>query len=213
MRYLKSLSLLLVAILLSGNLYAQKRVVTEAKADSWTTSNSDATFNKDIIHLKRKNQKNGLLWLNDITFKNGTIELDIKGKDERGNSFVGCAFHGVNNTHYDAVYFRPFNFKSKEKHKKMMQYINCPDEVWHVLRKKFPGMYENSISPAPDPNKWFHVKIVVNYPGIKVYVNHSETPSLEVDQRSTRADGKLGLWIGSDEGWFKNIVITHKEAL
>jgi hypothetical protein len=150
-----------------------------------------------------------LLGLNNTNFKNGIVELDIKGKDVRGQSFVGVALHGSDNETYDAVYFRPFNFRDPEKKDRAVQYIDKPDNDWDVLREKHPGKYEHAVQPVPDPNDWFHVKIVINFPTIKVYVNGSKEPSLEVEQISKRENGKLGLWIDSEDGWFKNMVITH----
>lgn len=57
----------------------------------------------------------GPAYLPDIQFANGTLELDMKGKDVQGGSFVGVAFHGVDGTTYDAVYFRPFNFRTADQ--------------------------------------------------------------------------------------------------
>ncbi|AUP77400.1 family 16 glycoside hydrolase [Flavivirga eckloniae] len=207
MKYLKYMYVL--ALFVFVNYTFGQRIVVKPTPDSWTTSNSLATYKDKIIHLKKTTEKSAVLWLNDMNFENGTIELDIKGKDERGNSFVGLAFHGSDDTNFDVVYFRPFNFKNPEKKDHSIQYINAPNEPWHVLRKQFPKKYENSVFPVPDPNNWFHAKIVIKYPQIKVYVNDSKTPSLEVDQRSERTDGKLGLWIDSEEGWFKNVVIQR----
>jgi hypothetical protein len=51
----------------------------------------------------------GPVYLPGVEFANGTIELDMKGKDVQGASFIGVAFHGVDGTTYDAIYFRPFN--------------------------------------------------------------------------------------------------------
>ncbi len=193
-----------------GDLSAQ----TMVKADpaNWTTHNSTATFEDGIIHLKNKGNGSALLWVNDISFYEGSVELAIRGKDVRGQSFVGVAFHGLDNTHYDAIYFRPFNFKSQEKEKKnrAVQYISAPDHVWHVLRNQFPGKYENAVQPVPDPNDWFEVKIEVDPPTIKVYVNESSEPTLVVEKISTRSEGKLGLWIDSQDGWFKNIKVMNK---
>ena len=53
--------------------------------EQWTAHNREAAFDQGIIHLNA-NESDGILWLNDAVFKNGTIELDIKGKDERGKS-------------------------------------------------------------------------------------------------------------------------------
>jgi hypothetical protein len=37
----------------------------------------------------------GPAYLPDNEFANGTLELEMKGKDVQGGSFVGVAFHGV----------------------------------------------------------------------------------------------------------------------
>ena len=153
----------------------------------------------------------GLLWINDLEFSNGTIELDIKGKDVRGRSFVGIAFHGKDDAAFDGVYFRPFNFRSEEKKSNAVQYISMPDHDWFALRKAFPGKYEDEIDPAPDPESWFHVKVVVDYPSVRAYVNGSAEPSLEVKQISESREGKIGLWVGNgSDGWFKNVTIDQK---
>ena len=43
----------------------------------------------------------GVAYLQGIEFSNGTIELDVRGKDVQQQSFVGVAFHGVDGTTYD----------------------------------------------------------------------------------------------------------------
>src|SRR3989441_6731992 len=74
---------------------------------------------------------NGVAYLHGIELGNGTIELDIRGKDVQQQSFVGVAFHGGDDTTYDAVYFRPFNFKTddqSEEHTSELQslaYLVC----------------------------------------------------------------------------------------
>ncbi len=176
--------------------------------EQWTAVNREATFDQDIIHLNA-NEKDGILWLNDAVFKNGTIELDIKGKDERGKSFVGIVFHGQDDKTFDGIYFRAFNFQSPERKTHAVQYISMPDNDWSVLRKAFPDKYENAVNPVPNPNEWFHAKIVVNYPLVKVYVNGSKNPSLEIEQISARKQGKFGLWVGNgSEGYFRNVKIS-----
>src|SRR5882757_9029061 len=58
--------------------------------------------------------KSGVYWLKDIKFANGTIDVDIKGRDVLQQSFVGIAFHGVDSINTDIVYLRPFNFRSTD---------------------------------------------------------------------------------------------------
>ena len=78
-------------------------------------------------------------------------------------SFLGIAFHVVDWTTYDAVYFRPFNFRaaSEEQRSHAVQYISHPGNTWQKLRAERPGQFEKAIDPAPDPDGWFHARIVV----------------------------------------------------
>lgn len=201
--------LIVIAFTSIGSTNAQKKHI-EATPENWTVYNREVDFNNNIIHLNA-NDNDGVLWLNGTDFKNGIIELDIKGKDTRGQSFVGVAFHGLDNDSFDAIYFRPFNFKNPERKSHSVQYIDMPKNEWSTLRNKFPGKYENTVNPVPDPNDWFYAKIVINFPEIKVYINNSEEPSLVVNQISERKNGKIGLWVGNgSEGWFKNFILTSK---
>jgi hypothetical protein len=206
MRFIKLLTCV-VGLLHSVNLMAQKYI--ETSPARWSTYNSKVNFNKDTIHLINTAGKTAFLWLNNTNFRNGVIELDVKGKDLAGQSFVGVAFHATDNENYDAVYFRPFNFKNPEKKERAVQYIDKPDNDWDKLRQQYPGKYEGAVNPVPDPNDWFHVRIVIDFPQVKVYLANAGTPSLQVEQISKRKEGKFGLWIDCDEGWFKNVKITR----
>lgn len=159
-------------------------------------------------------ENDGVAWLNGVTFSNGVIELDIKGKDVLQQSFVGVAFHGteVANTE-DVVYFRPFNFRAADPVRKIhaVQYVSLPNYDWEILREKHNGQYEKAIEPAPKADEWFHAKIVVEYPQVKVFVNGNPQASLEVKMLSTTKTGKLGLWVGNNsDGEFANLTVTHK---
>jgi hypothetical protein len=157
-----------------------------------------------------KNENDGIAWLRHVIFSNGIIELDIRGKDEFQQSFVGIAFHGIDNNTLDAIYFRPFNFQSTDSVQKLhtVQYISQPDFPWEVLREKFNGKYEKEIIPSLNGNEWFHAKIVIKYPQVTVYVNGNLEPSLNVDKLNNRTSGKIGLWVGNNsDGDFANLQI------
>ncbi len=96
----------------------------------------------------------GVAYLEGIEITNGTIEFDVRGKDVRQQSFVGVAFHGVDESTYDAVYFRPFNFKTDDPARRIraVQYISHPTYMWEKLRAEHPGLYEKPVNPVPDPN-------------------------------------------------------------
>lgn len=143
----------------------------------------------------------GIVWLKDFSFSSGSIELDIRGKNIEKESFLGIAFHGDEKS-VDVVYFRPFNFLSNDpiKRSHSVQYISLPQYPWDVLREQFPGKYENSVIPVPDPDKWFHVRIEVQYPTIKVFVNGNKVSSLAVNQLNERKTGKFGLYVAYNSG-------------
>ena len=158
-----------------------------------------------------KSQNDGMAWLDGVEFSDGIIELDIRGKDAFQQSFLGVAFHGIDNKTFDAIYFRPFNFQSTDPVRKIhgVQYISHPDYTWQVLREKYSGKYEKAVIPSPDGNEWFHVKIVINYPLVTVYVNGNSEPSLSVETLNDRKSGKIGLWVGNgSDGDFTNLQIT-----
>jgi hypothetical protein len=159
-----------------------------------------------------KNQNDGMAWLNNSEFSDGIIELDIRGKDAFQQSFLGVAFHGIDNETLDAVYFRPFNFQSPEPVRMIhaVQYISHPDYTWSVLREKFNGKYEKAVNPAPGGNDWFHVKIVIMNSLITVHVNGNKEASLSVNKLNDRKTGKIGLWVGNgSDGDFANLQITY----
>jgi hypothetical protein len=168
---------------------------------------------KKVIRFS-KNANDGIGWLKEVEFSNGTIELDIRGKDVLQQSFVGVAFHGVDNETLDAVYFRPFNFRADDPVRKIhaVQYISHPDFTWSFLRENHNGKYEKAVTPAPDGNEWFHARIVVQYPSVKVYVNGNPEPCLSIDKLNDRKTGKIGLWVGNgSDGDFANLQITTRE--
>ena len=144
----------------------------------------------------------GVAYLKGIEFSNGTIEFDVRGKDVQGQSFVGVAFHGLDSTTYDAIYLRPFNFRTEDpaRHSHAVQYVSQPAYPWQRLRTERPGVFEQPVSPPPDPNAWFHVRVVVASPKVSVFVGDAKQPSLVVTQLSDRTTGLVGLWVGNGSG-------------
>jgi hypothetical protein len=156
---------------------------------------------RTVVRLDER-QGDGVAWWPDVLIADGTIELMIRGKDVMQRSFVGVAFHGLDEKTYDAVYFRPFNFRVDDpaRRSRAVQYIAHPAYTWNKLREERPGVFEHGVLPAPDPTGWFHARIVVKSPQVRVFVNDSEQPSLEVTQLSSRKSGWVGLWVGNGSG-------------
>ena len=169
------------------------------------------TFNRSVnrlndaakkgVHLN-ESQAMGVAYLQGIEFSNGTIECDVRGKDVQQHSFIGVAFHGIDETTYDAIYFRPFNFRAEnpEKRSHAVQYVSHPTFTWQKLRAEQPGKYEHAVNPVPDPNGWFHVRVIVASPKVSVFVADAKEPNLVVNQLSDRKKGLVGLWVGNNSG-------------
>jgi hypothetical protein len=161
------------------------------------------------IHLNEADG-DGIAWINGREFKEGVIEFDIKGKDAFQKSFVGFAFHGLNDTTYEVIYFRPFNFRSTDPVRKAhaVQYIANPGYDWPKLRADYPNKYEQPVAPAPDPDGWFHAKISVTNQKISVFVNGDENPCLTVVPLVHTPGRRIGYWVGNGSGGdWKNLRI------
>jgi hypothetical protein len=181
------------------------------ESKEWKVNNREAIKKDEGIYLN-KMPGNGIVWNDEIVFSNGVIEVDLKGKDIRGESFIGIAFHVQNDSTYEAIYFRPFNFQNPERNGHSIQYISHPVFTWDKLRNEHPEVYESTIDPIPDPNEWFHARIEVNYPEVKVFVNDSDVPSFEVKQIGKQKKGNVGIWVGNySDGSFKNLSIQPKK--
>ena len=153
----------------------------------------------------------GVAWLTGSDFADGTIEVDIKGEDKPQQSFVGVAFHVVDGITHEAVYFRPFNFKTPDAARRIraVQYVSHPEFPWQRLRQEKPGEFEKGVNPVPDPNGWFHARIVVERGKVSVFVDDGKEPCLVVNALSGRRSGQVGLWVGEASGGeFANLKIT-----
>jgi hypothetical protein len=211
---MKSL-LTLVFFIFLNSLFAQKTVhynladLLDNDQLEKDTSNHAQMLNDNSYPGAISTQR--ILWLKKVSFSEGTIDIDLRGKDVFLKSFLGIAFHGMDGNHYELVYFRPFNFKHSDtlRRKWSVQYMVVPEFMYDKLRKEHPLVYENAVNPTPNPGDWFHATIVVSADSVSVYVNHSATPTLEVRRLSKTTDGRIGLWDDELSGDFANLDIKE----
>jgi hypothetical protein len=183
----------------------------------WRVVNREARLVGDVgkrfVRLDAR-EGHGIAWLVGSDFKDGTIEVDLRGKNDPGRSFIGIAFRGADVTTYDAVYFRPFNFKNADPARRLraVQYLSRPKNDWDKLRAEHPGKYEQPVSPVPDPDDWFRARIVIEDGKVNVFVNDARAASLVVNELSERRGGMVGLWVDNgSSGDFANLKLVPKE--
>lgn len=81
--------------------------------------------------------------------------------------------------------------------------------LWDKLRSEQPGEYEQRIDPVPDPNAWFHARIVLSAGAVRVFVARAANPCLGVKLLNSRPTGLVGLWVGNNsDGDFANLSIV-----
>ena len=154
----------------------------------------------------------GVAWLKGVEFSDGVIEFDVRGEDVKQHSFVGIAFHGANDSTFDAIYLRPFRFReaADTARSHSIQYVSLPAYTWRLLRARSPRVYEQAIDPSPDPNAWVHMRVVVQGDTISTFINGAGTPCLVVKKLTKLHTGRIGFYVADTSGGdFANIRITR----
>lgn len=151
----------------------------------------------------------GIVWLKNALFTKGRIDIDLRGKNEQGQSFLGIVFSGKDTNDYECVYFRPFNFATTDtlRQKHMVQYMSLPDHDWQILRNTRPLVFEHSVNPIPNPDGWFHATIVISEDSVTVFVNNSSESCLKVKRFRNHTGEKIGLWSSGLPSDFANLIM------
>jgi hypothetical protein len=183
----------------SNQIEVFNRTLDQTKADA-----------PDVLYLNSAGDY-GAAWIIGVDFLTGVIELELKGRNNPGQSFVGIAFHGQDNKTFDAVYLRPFNFQAADADHRShsIQYVSLPEHDWSDLRRDHPGKYESPLSPSPSPDSWVKLKLIIEDKRVSAFVEAADKPALSVEMLNGRRQGKLGLWVGNgSDGWFRNLKIA-----
>jgi hypothetical protein len=212
---------LILLLFLTNSVFAQKTRTIDLY--EWQAQGKLPIVNREMerideagnrfIRLSEK-ENEGLVWLPIADFKNGVIEIEMCGKDVFQRSFIGIAFHALNDSTYDAVYCRPFNFFAKDSVRKIhaIQYISHPVFTWRKLREERNGVFEKEIIAPPNPSAWFTLKLVVNNKSIQAFINQSKNPSLVVEKISSTTSGRVGIFVGDGSGGdFKSVKVLSSK--
>ena len=208
----KILAITIPIIILSLTSCATKLIkLTDSKLNvvNREISGSDEASNSLTLNNK---QGAGLAIIEDINFETGTIELDLKGENTPGRSFVGIAFNIQNDSTYEAIYFRPFNFQAKEQIRRdhSVQYISLPKHDWRLLRTNNEGQFEAEFGRQPSPEDWFKIKIKIEKERVVVYDKETDKELLAVKRLVKPISNKIALWTGNNsKGAFRNLSIKQ----
>src|SRR4051812_13707166 len=83
--------------------------------NSWRVIDADASAEGPVVPLKPHGDPAvgsniGLAVLQDVTFSEGTLEIDLRSNGKQEASFLGVVFGVADARTFEAVYFRPFRF-------------------------------------------------------------------------------------------------------
>ena len=169
--------------------------------------NREVSFTEKGLELNAS-EGGGMAIFENISFRNGTIRLDLKGENNPGKSFVGVAFNIQNDSTYEAIYFRPFNFESPEKIRREhgIQYVFEPNYSWKKLRTDSTGEFEAEFIDPPSPNNWFSISLTVENNKVIVKDVDSGKLLMQAKRLSTTLSDKLGFWVGNNsKGSFRDL--------
>jgi hypothetical protein len=153
----------------------------------------------------------------DVSFRDGTIEVDLAGQPAAGagagaRGFIGIAFRIQSDGAYEYIYLRPTNGRADDQVRRnhSTQYSSHPDFDFARSRKEAPEKYESYVDL--EPGVWTKYKIEVSGRTARLYVHGAAQPCLIVnDLKLEPRAGSVALWVGpGTEGYFANLKITAK---
>jgi hypothetical protein len=177
-------------------------VVGMARSDppkGWTADGADVrmeTQNKKTIHRVTATKAVGLLWLDGVTFREGTIEADLKGKGAFGIAY------GVPDGP-ERVVAMPANFANGKGHS--IEYVSPIDRGRQPQKPNSVG----ALKSPPNGSSWFHMKVDVKLDTVRIFVGDAPEPCLIVDRSQKTKAGKVGLCVHEgSEASFANFKVT-----
>ncbi len=197
-----------LAVAAAGNLCADDAVALDpggVEAVGVDVTESDYHGTKSLKVTEKADAAAGerMAVIRDLTFGDGTIEVDLSGVPAAGaaqaaRGFVGIAFRVQGDrSRYECFYLRPTNGRADDQLRRnhSAQYIAHPEFPWHRLREDNPGKYESYVDLVP--GEWTKVKIVVSGREARLFVHGAEQPTLIVtDLKLEASEGAIALWIG-----------------
>ena len=194
--------------------------VTDLSRLTVPTGAAEKTTYKGKAALKLTDKNGGpadaVAILTGITFRNGTIDMEVSGApaknaDPTARGFIGVAFRiQESGNRSELIYIRPSNGRAVDQLQRnhSTQYVSPPDWTWQRLRQEMPGQYESYVDLQP--GEWTHMRIVVKGKDASLFIGTATEPCLVVhDLKLGEVEGAVALWIGpGTEGYFRAVTVT-----
>ena len=141
----------------------------------------------------------GVALVRGVSMENGTLDLDVAASDT--TNFLGVVFRAAAPRFSNVVFLRPGASGTEEA----LQYgpaLNSVGVAWQV----YHGDGANAVVDVPR-NRWVHVRLELDGPVARVYVDTATAPTLVVPRVVASGGAGLGVWAGAfgRGAYFSNI--------
>jgi hypothetical protein len=206
-----------LSLLLAGPLAAQSPDRLEGKNVSLAATTFKGRSAVQVIATPAAPNASSYAVVKDVSFQDGTIEVDLAGQPAAGagsgaRGFIGIAFRIQPDGAYEYIYLRPTNGRADDQVRRnhSTQYGSHPAFDFARLRQEAPEKYESYVDL--EPGVWTKYRIEIDGRKARLYVHGAEQPCLIVsDLKLEPRTGGVALWVGpGTEGYFSNLKITGK---
>jgi hypothetical protein len=172
----------------------EHRSAIEFEGREWRYTRADRVAVKEYrgkTALLLSGGNGSFVYLPDVEFGDGTIEVDIAAIDR---SLPGIGFRGRDNGYWrNVVFFNRWRGTENDTcdvvEQAAITHRTGTNLVLNIRTSASDGSHTR-----PDLCEWFHVKIVVQGSSVTVYLNNSQVPSFEVGAMlDVHEKGVLGL--------------------
>lgn len=157
--------------------------------------------------------------INDLSFRDGTIEVNVLSRllpdaPAHARGFIGVAFRiNEKNERFECIYIRPTNGRAEQqlRRNRSVQYFSFPDFKYDRLRKESAGEYESYADMGL--NEWIRLRIEVKGSRAKLFINNQPQPSLIVNdlKLGENTSGAIGLFVDiGTEGFFTDLTVKNQ---
>jgi hypothetical protein len=206
-----------LSIVLAGPLHAQSVNRLEERNASVAQATFKGRSAVRVLASPDAANASSLAVVKDVSFRDGTIEVDLAGQPAAGaaagaRGFIGIAFRLQGDGAYEYIYLRPTNGRADDQVRRnhSTQYSSHPDLDFARARQEAPEKYESYVDL--EPGAWTKYRIEIEGRKARLYVHGAEQPCLIVnDMKLEPRSGGVALWVGpGTEGYFANLKITAK---